>query len=164
MLERLSNAVADAPPTANPHELGLACAVLGDAAVVREEFDSANDFYARAWKLIDAGGQANPAEYFADPTVIRFIAPLTPVDLAERSLPYSWGTIGFDFDVDEKGRVRSINGVGAQPPEMMEEAYAQRLRSAIFRPSLVAGKPTSAAGVVLTHYFRFYVEPEKTED
>jgi len=164
MVERLTRLVADAPVTANRHELGLACAVLGDAAIVSEEFDSANELYAKAWNLIDSGGELNPADYFADPAVIRFIPPLTPVDLAERSLPYSWGTIGFDFDVDEKGRVKTINGVGAQPPALMEEAYAQRLRSARFRPSLVDGRPKSADGVILTHYFRFYVEPEKTKN
>ncbi len=164
MVERLSSLVANAPATANRHELGLASAVLGDAAIISDEFDSANELYANAWNLIDSGGETNPADYFADPAVIRFIPPLTSVDLAERSLPYSWGTIGFDFDVDEKGRVKSINGVGAQPPALMEDAYAQRLRSARFRPSLIGGRPKSAEGVILTHYFRFYVEPEKTED
>lgn len=164
LIEQLRSAVAEAPPSASAHELGLAHAVLGDAALVSEDYDRANELYARAWELVEAGGQADAAETYADPTVIRFIAPLTPVDLAARSLPYAWGTIAFDFDVDDEGRVSSINGVGAQPTGLMEKAYEERLRSAIFRPSLVDGEPEDAQGVILTHYFRYYVEPEEAED
>jgi hypothetical protein len=42
----------------------------------------------------------------------------------------------------------------------MDEAYVERLTHALFRPALRDGAPIDAPGVVLTHYFRYYVEPE----
>ncbi|MGD8324017.1 MAG: hypothetical protein PVF50_06595, partial [Gammaproteobacteria bacterium] len=139
-------------------------AVLGDAALIDEEETDAAAHYARAWELIAAAGEVDPADYFRDPAVIRLIPPLTGVDVAARFLPYSWGTITLEFDVTRNGRVEEITGIGSQPGELMDEAYVERLLDAWFRPTLVAGEPSDAAGVVFTHYFRYYVDPDESED
>ena len=111
-VERLRAAVTAAEVSA--HERGLAHAVLGDAAILEENGPLAELHYAEAWALLAAGGEVDPAVYFADPAVIRFIPPANDVDLARRTLPWSWGTIVMEFDVDERGSVENINGVGAQ--------------------------------------------------
>lgn len=149
-------------PTAQDHiqELGIAHAVLGDAALTEEEGRDANEHYRRAWELLEAAEETDPATYFADPVAIRLIPPLTIVDVTERDLPYEFGSIELVFDVNEDGRVEEITGLGSQPPEIMDDAYVERLLAAWFRPPLVDGERVAATDIVFTHYFRFYVEFE----
>lgn len=168
-IERLREMLASLEATGSDaagasHERGLAHAVLGDAALIDADTSLAERHYARSWQLLEAAGQVDPAEFFADPAIVRFTAPASDVDVAVRSLPYAWGTIALEFVVDEDGRVEEITGVGAQPADLMEEAYVERLRQAVFRPTLVDGVPETAEGVVFTHYFRFYVDPDEADD
>jgi len=164
MIERLSELVSSPEAQRYTQQLAAAHAVLGDAALMDEEESAAATHYAQAWELFELGGEIDPATYFRDPVAIRFIPPLTAVDIAERSLDFAWGTIVLEFDVAEDGRVAQINGIGSDPEGVMDEAYVERLKSAWFRPTLVAGEPTEAADVVLTHHFRLYFEVEAPED
>ena len=150
--------------SAGSHERGLAFAVLGDAALLDEEIDTALMHYAHSWDLLAAGDTTNPAEYFADPAIIRLFPPASAVDVARRSLPWAWGTVSLEFDVGADGRVAAINGVGAEPADIMEAAYVERVESALFRPALSAGHPTESTGVVFTHFFRYYVDPDEQND
>lgn len=141
-------------------ELGVAHAVLGDAALVDEEESEADSHYARAWNLLAAAEETDPAEYFADPVAIQLIPPLTIVDVTQRERPYEFGSIEIVFDVADNGRVEQITQIGSQPPELMDEAYVERLLAAWFRPPLVDGERTAATNVMFTHYFRFYIETD----
>jgi tetratricopeptide (TPR) repeat protein len=162
-IEELAELVA-AHPEADAYERGLSLAVLGDRAIVDDEPRDARALYEDAWAAIAASGRADPAELFADPAIIRFIPPLTPVDRGRRSLAYSWGQVELEFTVDDEGRVSEITSVGASPEGLMERAYVERLQQAFFRPQLQDGRPVTAENVRLTHYFRYYVEEEDADE
>lgn len=161
---RLAEFVGSLPAQHVTQGLAFANAVLGDAALIDEDADAAADYYARSWALFAATGEIDPAVYFSDPAIIRFIAPLTSADFGTMRLPIGWGEIALEFDVDADGRVSNIGEVRSEPGPFMDDAYVERLEDAWFRPALVEGKPVDAAGVVFTHYFRFYYDPDKQED
>jgi tetratricopeptide (TPR) repeat protein len=163
-LERLQELVTTPQAEGYTDARGIAHAVLGDAALIDEEESAALTHYAQAWQLFEAADEIDPATYFQDPAPIRLIPPLSAVDVGARSLPYAWGTIALMFDVGRNGRVEAITDVSSEPAELMEEAYVERLNEAWFRPALVAGEPTDATDIVFTHYFRFYFDPEISED
>ncbi len=163
-IETLQELVTTTQGGGDEAALGIAHAVLGDAALVEEDAERAAAHYAQAWQNLDAAAGADPAVYFQNPVAIRFIPPLTGVDVGARSLPWAWGTIVLEFDVSANGRVEEVTNVQSEPAELIDEAYVERLDAAWFRPALVAAEPTEARGVVLTHYFRFYVDPDSLED
>ena len=162
--ERLAEFVLALPTDFSSNGLAIANAILGDAALIDEDNELAAAYYARSWDLFAAIEEVDPAIYFSDPAVIRLIAPLSSVDFATMSLPIGWGTIALEFDVDSNGRVSEITGTSSEPSDVMDDAYVERLQSAWFRPALIAGKPVDATGVVFTHYFRFYYDPDHEED
>ena len=164
MIERLELLLDSEPPDNATSARGIAYAVLGDIALIDEEQSAAANLYAQAWDTLAAAGETDPGTYFEDPVPIRLITPLSAVDVAARSLPYAWGTMTLQFDVTKDGRIEEITGIGSEPAELMDDAYVERLTEAWFRPSLVAGEPVDAPGVVFTHYFRYYVDPEAVED
>lgn len=145
-------------------ERGLSLALLGDWALAGKDRRDAEEYYAEAFELLSSSEDFDADAYFADPTVISFVPPLSNVDRGLRRLPYAWGTIVVEFNVGRDGRVTEITGIGAEPAEMVERAYVDRLQQAVFRPSIVDGHPVDAEGVRFTHYFRYYVDVEEESD
>ena len=141
-------------------ERGLSLALLGDWALVDEDFVLAADFYQQAYAALDATGEADPDEVFASPRMIDFIAPLTRVDLNRRSLPWTWGSIELAFDLSAEGRAWNVRIVAVEPAGVVESAYHRRMRETHFRPRLVAGVPVAVNDVQFTHFFRFYVDDD----
>jgi hypothetical protein len=146
-----------------PEQRGLALAFLGDWAITDRKRREAEDYYGQAYEILSASEEVEVEEFFADPKLISFSPPLSAVDRGRRRLPYSWGTIVVEFDVSDEGRVAEITGVGATPPDIMEDAYVERLEDAYFRPALIDGKPVESSDIRFTHYFRYYVEDEEEE-
>jgi hypothetical protein len=105
------------------------------------------------------------AGYFAKPTMIDFVPPLTAVDHGARSKPWSIAHIDFGFDVSADGRPFNVAIAGAQgPASEIESRYSRRIRETHFRPRLVDGAPVDTQNVQLTHYFRFYVTGKDDKD
>ncbi len=141
-------------------ERGLSLALLGDWALVDEDFVLAADYYQQAYAALDATGEAEPDAVFANPRMIDFFPPLTRVDLNRRSRPWAWGSIELEFDLSAEGRAWNVEIVSAQPAGIVEAAYHRRLRETHFRPRLVAGVPVAVDDVRFTHFFRFYVDAD----
>ena len=148
----------------SPLDSGLALAFLGDWAIADHKNRDAQDYYAQAYALLRESDEIDADEYFADPALISFSPPLSEVDKGRRRLPYSWGTIVVQFDVSKEGRVEQITAVGSTPPDVMDAAYVDRLEKAFFRPQIVNGQPVATSGMRFTHYFRYYVDPKKSDD
>jgi tetratricopeptide (TPR) repeat protein len=161
-LDRIDSIVTTATDL-DPHEMGLSLAVLGDSQILADEPAAAGEYYARAYELLGRAS-ADPDARFSEPSIVRFVPPLYPVDRGARSLPYAWGTIAIEFDVDADGKVTAINRVGAEPANGITDDYVERLRQAYFRPRLVAGRPAATEGVRLTHYFRYYVDKDEDSE
>jgi tetratricopeptide (TPR) repeat protein len=141
-------------------ERGLSLALLGDAAIAREDFGVARDFYLQAYRAFAASGNVDPVEYFGRPQMIDFVAPLSSVDRGARRDPYAWGSIVLEFDVSAEGRATNVETVELTPPGETRVDYGRRLRETHFRPELVDGVPVSTSNVRLTHYFRYYVDDD----
>ena len=139
-------------------ERGLSLALLGDWAMVDEDFALAADYYRQAYAAFEADGEADPAQLFANPQMIDFMPPLTRVDLNRRSLPWAWGSIELAFDLSAEGRAWNVRIVGAEPSGLVESDYHRRLRETHFRPPLVDGMLVAVDDVRFTHFFRYYVD------
>lgn len=145
-------------PNFDPMERALSLASLGDWSIAKEDGATARGYYAEAYRLLADGTDKSPREMFAAPEMIDFVAPLSPVDRAERTRPYGWGSIVLGFEVSADGRASNVSTVEANPAGIMDAAYSRRIRETHFRPRLVDGEPVATAGVRSTHYFRYYVE------
>ena len=148
----------------DPIERGLSLAVLGDWASVEGDALAAGDYYKQAWDALSSKPDIDTEAFFAEPVMIDFIAPLSAVDRGERSKPYAWASIVFEFDLSADGRASNVKTVGAQsPPGPLQTRYSRRLRETHFRPRLVAGQPVATSNVQFTHYFRYYVNDDEEE-
>jgi tetratricopeptide (TPR) repeat protein len=152
-------AILDQNTDIDPLERGLSLATLGDWATVANDPVSARDYYNKAWAALSSKPNVDVAAFFAKPSMIDFIAPLTPVDHGARSRPYSWAEIAFTFDVSADGRPFNVTVVGRESddPTTIESRYTRRVREAHFRPRIVNGEPVATENVQFTHYFRYYV-------
>lgn len=154
---RLESLLELASHTAPPLEQGLSLAVLGDAAIVRKDVPLAHSYYRRAWQAV-AASDVRPEQVFGQPSMIDFVAPLSSVDRATRSRPYSWAEIVLAFDVAADGRPSNVRVVSSSsPPGALAERYTRRVRETRFRPRLVNGEPAATANVEFAHLFRYYV-------
>jgi hypothetical protein len=149
---------------ASPAERGLSLALLGDWATVTGDTAAARDFYRQAWSAIQANPNLDVAAYFGKPTMIDFVPPLSPVDRAERSRPYTWADIVLEFDVSAEGLPSDVRVVTRdQQLTSMTSRYSRRMRETHFRPRLVDGEPVATTNVRSTHYVRRYVNRDEEE-
>lgn len=139
-------------------ERSLSLALLGDWALVDEDFVLAADYYQQAYAAMQATGEGDPDQVFANPRMIDFFPPLTRVDLNRRSRPWTWGSIELAFDLSAEGRAWDVRIVAVEPAGIVESAYHRRLRETHFRPRLVEGAPVAVNDVRFTHFFRYYVD------
>ena len=145
-------------------ERGLSLAVLGDWAIVANDSAGARNYYSQAWAALAQNPQFDVTGYFNAPSMIDFIAPLTPVDRNSLSRSYAWTQIQFNFNVSPDGLPSNVTIVGLrddQEPLPIQSQFSRRLHETHFRPRLVAGNPVLTTNVKSTHYFRYYVEKEK---
>jgi tetratricopeptide (TPR) repeat protein len=153
-------------PDIDAVERGLSLATLGDWAIVANDPAAARDYYGQAWAALGTKPEVDVAAFFAKPVAIDFIPPLSPVDRSERSKPYSWAKIAFNFDVSADGRPFNVTTVGKRggEPTPIETRYNRRVREAHFRPRIVDGQPVATDNVQFTHYFRFYVSGKEDRE
>lgn len=155
-------AVLEQNPDADPVERGLSLAMLGDWATVKGDLVGAREHYRQAWTVLEGAPDVDVAAFFAKPVMLDFIAPLSSVDRGERSKPYAWTAITFEFELSADGRPFNVRAVGREGPlSPVESRYSRRLRETHFRPRLVGGEPVATDNVQSTHYFRFYVDDDE---
>jgi tetratricopeptide (TPR) repeat protein len=149
---------------AAPVERGLSLALLGDWAIVAGDTAAARGYYRGAWDALSGLPNADVAGHFAKPAMIDFIAPLSPVDRAERSRPYTWAEIVLEFDVSAEGLPSDVRVVTRDPATTaLQSRYSRRMRETHFRPRLVNGEPVATTNVRSTHYVRRYVNKNEEE-
>jgi tetratricopeptide (TPR) repeat protein len=150
-------ALLDQHPEAGPAERGLTLAALGDWATVTGDVDSAHDYYRRAWSALGENPELDVAGYFAKPSMLDFVAPLSAVDRNTRSRPYTWGQVVLEFDVSADGEPSGVKVVGPAAGQLSAR-YSRRMEETHFRPRLADGEPVATTDIHSTHYFRYYVE------
>jgi tetratricopeptide (TPR) repeat protein len=147
-----------------PVERGLSLALLGDWATVAGDPVAARGYYRDAWDALSRLPNADVASHFGKPTMIDFIAPLSPVDRAERTRPYTWSEIVLEFDVSAEGLPADVRVVTRDPATTaLQSRYSRRMRETHFRPRLVGGEPVATTNVRSTHYVRRYVNKNEEE-
>jgi tetratricopeptide (TPR) repeat protein len=148
----------------NPVERGLSLVTLGDWATVTGDAAGAGDYYRQAWSALASNPELDVAAYFRKPVMIDFIPPLSPVDRAERSRPYTWAEITLEFDVSAAGLPSDMRVVTRdQQTTALQTRYSRRMRETHFRPRLVDGEPVATTNVRSTHYVRRYVDRDEEE-
>ena len=157
-------AVLEQSTTADPVERGLSLAVLGDWATVAGDASTAREYYRQSWEALGNSPGIDVAREFSRPVMIDFIAPLSPVDRAERSRPYTWAPIVIEFDVSAEGLPSDVHIVTRdQQTVTLQTRYSRRVRETHFRPRLVDGQPVPTTNVRSTHYVRRYVNRDEEE-
>ena len=157
-------AVLEQNAGASPADRGLSLALLGDWATVAGDAGGAADYYRQAWNALRASSEREAAGYFAKPTMIDFVPPLSSVDRAERRRPYTWAEIVLEFDVSREGLPSGVRVVTRDPETTALQArYSRRMRETHFRPRLVDGEPVATSNVRSTHYVRRYVDRDEEE-
>jgi TonB family protein len=146
-----------------PDDRALSLLALGDWDMATSSIASGLGYYGQAYATLRSAPDEVADEYFAEPVMIDFVPPLSPVDRGQRRLGYSWGRIELRFSVSAEGRVSDIEVVAAEPSGLMDAAYTERLGRTQFRPRFVDGLPVATQGVRLTHHFRHYVDEETDE-
>jgi tetratricopeptide (TPR) repeat protein len=149
---------------ASPAERGLSLALLGDWEIVAGNPVAARDYYRQAWTTMQANPGLDVAAYFGKPTMIDFVPPLSPVDRAERSRPYTWAEIALEFDVSADGLPMNVRvATRDQQTTALQSRYSRRMRETHFRPRLVDGVPVATTNVRSTHFVRRYVDRDEEE-
>lgn len=157
-------AVLEQSENATPVDRGLSLALLGDWATVVGDAATAADYYREAWRALSTAPDVDVANYFHKPTMIDFVAPLSPVDRNERSKPYTWAEIALEFDVSANGLPSDVRVMTRdQKTVSLQARYSRRMRETHFRPRLVAGEPVATTNVRSTHYVRRYVDNDEEE-
>lgn len=149
---------------ADPIERGLSLAVLGDWATVANDAATAREYYHQAWAALKQNPDFDVAAYFSQPNMIDFVPPLSAVDRNQRSRPYNWAQVQFNFNVLPEGLPANVTLVGLAEdadPTPIQSQYTRRLRETHFRPRLVGGNPVVTTNVTSTHYYRYYLQKEK---
>jgi len=147
-----------------PAERGLSLALLGDWETVAGNTAAARDYYRQAWMALQANPELDAAAYFGKPTMIDFVPPLSPVDRAERTRPYTWAEIALEFDVSAEGLPLDVRvATRDQQTTALQSRYSRRLRETHFRPRLVDGEAVATTNVRSTHYVRRYVNKDEEE-
>ena len=150
---------------ANPLERGLSFALLGDWATVTGDAAAARDYYQQAWRTLQTNPEVDVAAFFRKPMMVDFIPPLSPVDRAERTRPYTWAEIVLEFDVSAAGLPSEVRVVTRDPQTTaLQSRYSRRLRETHFRPRLVDGEPVATTNVRSTHYIRRYVDKDEEQE
>ena len=150
---------------ANALERGLSLALLGDWATVTGDAAAARGYYQQAWRTLETNPELEVASFFRKPTMVDFIPPLSPVDRAERTRPYTWAEIVLEFDVSAEGLPSEVRVVTRDPQTTaLQSRYSRRLRETHFRPRLVDGEPVATTNVRSTHYVRRYVDKNEEQE
>jgi tetratricopeptide (TPR) repeat protein len=158
-------ALLEQNPDADPLERGLSQALLGDWATATDDPLTARSYYQQAWNTLQERDDVDVPAYFAKPTMLDFVAPLSAVDRGDRRDPYAWGQVVLEFDVTAAGLPADVRIIGnGTPPGPLQTRYARRLRETHFRPRLVAGEPVATSNVRSTHFFRYYVDEDDLEE
>jgi len=150
---------------ASPVERGLSLALLGDWATVAGDAPAARSYYQQAWSTLDASPDLDVAALFGKPAMLDFVAPLSPVDRAERRRPYIWAEVVLEFNVSAEGLPSDVRVITRDPrTTSLLARYSRRMRETHFRPRLVDGEPTATTNVRSTHYLRRYLNEEEEEE
>ncbi|HEY8519534.1 MAG TPA: hypothetical protein VIN61_05605 [Gammaproteobacteria bacterium] len=140
-------------------ERGLSLAVLGDWAIIQDDWASAQRYYGQAYAALREAAGMDPTEVFATPVILDFLPP-PPVGIGGPSgyFQWSWGTIELEVDVAADGRATDVRAVSMEPRIAdLQREYVERIREARFRPRLEQGRPAAAADASYTYKFRYYM-------
>jgi tetratricopeptide (TPR) repeat protein len=156
-------ALVEGNPNADAIERGLSLAALGDWATVAGDAPAARSYYRQAWEALGTRADTDAVRrQFAQPVMLDFVAPLSPVDRSERSRPYTWAEIVLEFDVSADGLPSDVRVVTRDDSTAaLQQRYSRRLRETHFRPRLVDGEPVTTTNVRSTHYVRRYVNRDE---
>ncbi|MEL6199502.1 MAG: TonB family protein [Pseudomonadota bacterium] len=115
--------------------------------------------YRRAWvSLEDQPGLRDTL--FARPVPVTSVdarsAAMDPANELGTATRYpNRGFVDVIFDVDQRGRVRNVRVLKAEPRGVLDKHVSRQLRQAPFRPRFEDGKPVRSVGLTYRYAFRF---------
>lgn len=110
-------------------------------------------------QMAQAGEDADA--FFADPALLYFPRPENPKPpAASQRASQQTGLVTLQFDIAPNGRIRRLQTLESQPPKLMDFRVRRSMRSALYRPRLIAGTPVEAEAQTYTHEFSYFPRKE----
>ena len=163
-------------PQSTPAEVGEAILDLADWHLLWERFQKAHVLYEHVYAQFDAVDAVDAAAYFAQPVLLHFPVPNEPrsarADDQEsgRSTALLTGFVETAFRVSPNGSVQNIQVIASEPEGLMDFRVRRSLRSARYRPAMIAGKAAPFENNAHRHEFQYLPkgggqkEEQKDED
>ena len=110
-------------------------------------------------EMAQAGEDADA--FFADPALLYFPRPENPKPpAATQRDSKQTGRVKLQFDITPSGRIRRLETLESQPPKLMDFRVRRSMRSALYRPRLIAGTPVEVEAQTYTHEFTYFPRKE----
>lgn len=131
---------------------------LADWFLIFDKWNSAFETYGEARDLLLAEGweEAEVTALFAEPQPLVFPLPAPPGPPSGETVERLRGYIDIRYDVTDRGRVRDVDILGADPEGLMDFRTRKAVKAARFRPRFVDGQPADTAGIEYRHSFVYY--------
>lgn len=155
-------------PESTPAEVGEAILDLADWHLLWERFRKAHTLYEHVHAEFDALDSVDAAAYFAEPLLLHFPIPATPRSAQggdQGDSPRAALRTGFvetSFRVSPNGSVQNMQVIASEPEGLMDFRVRRSLRSARYRPALVAGKAAPFENQIHRHEFQY--RPKEAEE
>lgn len=140
---------------------------LADWYLLFDKWNQAMDSYEQVHELLREAGwdDEEVAEVFAEPVALEFPFPEAPT-------PPPWtegvrsheGYVELQYDVTDRGRLRNLDIMAAEPEGLLDFRLKRAARAARFRPRFVDGEPTAATDVSYQHRYVYYTRPAEAAE
>ena len=157
-------------PESTPVEVGEAILDLADWHLLWERFRKAHTLYEHVHAEFDALDSVDAAAYFAEPRLLHFPVPATPrsarsdgQDAGQQAALHT-GFVETAFRVSPNGSVQNMQVIASEPEGLMDFRVRRSLRSARYRPALIAGKAAPFEKQIHRHEFQYRPKDAEEEE
>ena len=120
----------------------------------------ASTLYTHVFEQMAQAGEDADA-FFADPALLYFPRPENPRPPPEsQRASQQTGLVKLQFDVATNGRIRRLQTLESNPAKLMDFRVRRSMRSALYRPRLIAGTPVEAQAQTYSHEFSYFPRKE----
>lgn len=157
--------IAESHPESNWAIAANSKIALGDFYMMQGMHTRANKLYGEVWEFLSSDESRltfrdqtfNQAMPLNERPLPDFAGESNPNALTGVDDDYEQGSVTVSYNVTNRGRVISVEGVEVYPPEFvdMERTVHRELRGRMYRPRYEEAEPVKSEGQVFTHMFYY---------
>ena len=157
--------INDAQPEPNIARRGDLLVALGDCYITFGHSRRAVASYSEAWQTFAADpelyGERLEAHFSKPKCVYCKVIPATYPkssrgrDTEKNSNIFGDGIVMARYTVSDRGRVKDVEIIESDPPDLLDDKVASALRNSYFRPEFQDGLPVSKPDMIYRHEFKY---------